>query len=109
MISNSRGKAKPKTVLLLKSANFSIDLFDDIHWDLIGLDQNDLDLLKALKSRILWPPSKGIHKLDLKIEPWLEIMTKEVGQAYHVEDFLRKKKIWNSVSLVHYTAIMRID
>ena len=84
--------------LLQKETNFSTDLFDEIHWDLIGLDQNDLELLEALKSRILWPPTPGLHKLDLKIESWLEIMTKEVGQAYHVEDFLRKKKLWDSVS-----------
>ena len=39
-----------------------------IHYDLIGLHQNDPKLIRAIKERVLWPPSTS-GKLNLKTKP----------------------------------------
>ena len=60
-----------------------------IHWDLIGLDQDDPFLIQSIKNKVLLPPPKNGRKLKLKQPIGRKLYYGQHGQSFKVDDFLR--------------------
>ena len=55
-----------------KMENCEIEPGVPIHWDLMGLNQTDEKLIKAIKNKVLWSPPNKDKKLKLNLPPSLQ-------------------------------------
>ena len=64
-----------------------------IHWDLVGMKQDDPKLIEAIKTKVLWKPpiKKG---LNLGVPLTKELIGGQFGQPLVVEEVLKKHKLW---------------
>lgn len=63
-----------------------------IHWDLVGLDQNDPKLIEAIKNQVLWAPPKN-KKLALERPTSAKRIGGQYGQSTEIEALLKKHKL----------------
>ena len=63
-----------------------------IHWDLVGLEQNDAKLIEAIRDKVLWKPPKG-KTLHLFKSPTGKNLNGQYGQSAKVEELLIKHKL----------------
>ena len=63
-----------------------------IHWDLVGLTQDDPKLIQAIKNKVLWSPPKD-KKLKLEKPTSAKIIGGQYGQSTEVETILKKHKL----------------
>ena len=74
--------------------NFDIEKGVPIHWDLIGMDQNDPKLIESIKSKVLWAPPPTSKKLNLDSPVTNANIRGQYGQPLSVEDVLKTHKLW---------------
>ena len=60
-----------------------------IHWDLLGLDQDDPFLIQSIKNKVLLAPPKNGRKLKLKQPIGRKLYYGQHGQSFKVDEFLR--------------------
>ena len=68
-----------------------------IHWELIGMDQDNATLIEAIRKKVIWyPPSKSMkNNLNLQYND-NEIIAGQFGQPLHVEKLLQHHTLWDS-------------
>ena len=77
-----------KDILLNKFSE--ITEFDvPIHWDLVGLNQNDAMLIDAIRTKVLWQPPNPKKVLNLKHDIKSDGQT---TQSLYVENLLKHHK-----------------
>ena len=79
-----------------KSAASSAKKSKSIHWDLVGMDQNDPKLIEAIKDKILWPPPS--NDLPLNLNGGISNNNNlggQFGQPFYVEKILQNNSFWN--------------
>ena len=68
-----------------------------IHWELIGMDQDNATLIEAIRKKVVWyPPSASNSRknTNLNLQYNNEIISGQFGQPLHVEKLLQQHTLW---------------
>ena len=66
-----------------------------IHWDLMGMDQNNEILIKAIKDKVLWHPPYPKKDIHIKYEDIEDTIRGQDDQPLYAEKLLKKHNIWD--------------
>ena len=73
-----------------------------IHWDLMGMDQNNEALIEAIKDKVLWHPFDPNKDINFLYEDTEDMIRGQFGQPFHVEELLKNHSIWESIKQGFY-------
>ena len=78
-----------------KRAFYDIPMEPPIHLDLIGLDQSNPKLIKAIRNQVLWKPPPIGKKRNLKNDVTnMNNFDGQFGQPFYAEMTLKKYNLW---------------
>ena len=65
-----------------------------IHWELIGMHQDNTTLIEAIRKKVIWyPPAMKYLNLQYNDDN-NEIIAGQFGQPLHVEKLLQQHTLW---------------
>ena len=68
-----------------------------IHWDLMGMDQDNEFLIRAIKEKVLWHPPYPKRDIHIKYEDLEDTLRGQDDQPLYAEKILKKHNIWDPV------------
>ena len=68
-----------------------------IHWDLMGMDQDNEFLIRAIKDKVLWHPPYPKRDIHIKYEDLEDTLRGQDDQPLYAEKILKKHNIWDPV------------
>ena len=68
-----------------------------IHWDLMGMDQDNEFLIRAIKEKVLWHPPYPKRDIHIKYEDLEDTLRGQDDQPLYAEKILKKHNIWDLV------------
>ena len=68
-----------------------------IYWDLMGMDQDNEFLIRAIKEKVLWHPPYPKRDIHIKYEDLEDTLRGQDDQPLYAEKILKKHNIWDPV------------
>ena len=68
-----------------------------IYWDLMGMDQDNEFLIRAIKDKVLWHPPYPKRDIHIKYEDLEDTLRGQDDQPLYAEKILKKHNIWDPV------------